>query len=91
VSGKQRLSSERRIRLLIAATETASVGLLLLTLAGYAGSWRYLELLSDYRPYLLGCGLVVLAGAVFPFWSRRDRTEVLRLWFLLLVSSLVNG
>lgn len=37
-----------------------AIGLAFATLAGYAGSWRYLEVLGDFRPYYLFAALFVL-------------------------------
>ena len=34
-----------------------------LTFVGYIGSWRYFEMFSDYRSFLLGAGVILLLGA----------------------------
>lgn len=34
-----------------------------LTFVGYIGSWRYFEMFSDYRPFLLVAGVILLLGA----------------------------
>lgn len=66
-----------------------SVLICVLTLAGYVGSFRYLEILSDYRPFLLALGLLGLLPAVVlrKCWPRIGIVTV-SLWVATIV---ING
>lgn len=63
---------------------------LILTLAGYATSFRYLEILSDYRPFLIGFGVLCLIPAIPWCKSPWPRPRTIALTLSLLVIS-ING
>ena len=50
-------------KLLIGLLSFLVVIVTVLTFVGYIGSWRYFEMFSDYRPFLLVAGVVLLLGA----------------------------
>lgn len=67
-----------------------SLLLLAATAAGYAGRFRYLELLSDYRPYLLGAGLAALASILAVRPRKISRALRASCWGIALATA-VNG
>ena len=58
------------------------------TLAGYAASFRYLEILSDYRPFILAWGFLCLPPAILFRKTEWKRTRLAAIALSLLVISI---
>jgi endonuclease/exonuclease/phosphatase (EEP) superfamily protein YafD len=84
-------SSRRRADIILLLLVPITIAGLLLTFAGYAAKWRYLEITADYRPYQQLLGGLCLAGG-FAAYRRRANRRVCRLAVIgALVIIVVNG